>query len=161
MRRPRPQRREPVVPLTVVGCVLAMLFSGCGGANSVSTSSQSTSASATHETPTITQPGAQPGSLAAIKQRLTAAGYSPEDREVSGNAVEDVEVDGVEIDSFRTAAAARAEYAAIRGVFRDHPGRGIARLLGTRLYWFGKERPLTSGERARYEKIVSIAEGGT
>jgi hypothetical protein len=105
------------------------------------------------------QPGAQPGSLATVKQRLTAAGYSPEDRGVSGNALQDLRVHGVEIDSYRTLAAAIADYRGMRALFREHAGSGIARLAGTHLYWLAQEGRLTSAERARFEKVVTIAEG--
>jgi hypothetical protein len=147
-----------VVRLGAVGVATVVLFGGCGGGSSGSASSTSTSANATHETPTIQQPGAQPGSLTTVKQRLSAAGYSPEDRSVSGNALKSVEVDGVSIDSYRTAAAATADYGGMRALDRQYPGRGVARLVGTHLYSFEQERQLTPAERARFAKIVSVAE---
>jgi hypothetical protein len=146
--------------LAAIGVASAVLLPGCGGGGSRSTSSSAASASTTHATPTIAQPGAQPGSLATIKQQLSAAGYSPKSSEVSGNAAQSLEVDGVSIYSYRTEAAAVAEYKAIRKVYSEYPGRGVARLVETHLYSFGEERPLTSTDRARFSKIVSIAEAG-
>jgi hypothetical protein len=144
----------------LVGLAAAGLLAGCGGgASTIPSTSSATSTTAAHETPTITEPGAETGSLAEVKRRLSAAGYSPEERTVTGNAVQDVEVDGIEIDSYRTTAAADAEYRAMQILFRKNAGRGIARRVGTTLYWFAEERSLTPDERARFEKVVRIAEG--
>jgi hypothetical protein len=147
------------VRLTVIGCSLAVLLGGCGSGSS-QPERPLTSPSAAHQTPTIVQPGAQSGSLAAVKQRLAAAGYSAEDREVSGNALQGLEVDGVSIDSYRTATAATADYNGMRALDRQYPGRGVARLVGTSLFSLEAERQLSSAERARFEKIVRVAEAG-
>jgi hypothetical protein len=147
--------------MLVIGFALVALLGGCGsGSSNTGQSSTSPSVGTADKTPTIEQPGAQPGSLVAVKQRLAAAGYAPQDDEVGGNAVEGLEVDGISVSSYRTTAAAIAEYEAIRAVFRKHAGRGVVRLVGTHLYQFGEPRPLTPTERARFEKIVRIGEAG-
>jgi hypothetical protein len=137
------------------GCALAILLGGCGGANSENAKGGGSSGD---RTPTIVQPGAQSGSLAAVKQRLEAAGYSPEEGPAGGNAVQNLEVDGVSIAAYRMEAAATADYEGVRAVLRKYPGRGVVRLFGAHLYQFGRPRSLTPAERARFEKIVRIGE---
>lgn len=144
-----------------VGLTATVLLAGCGtGASTTSSTSSAAPTVAAHETPTVTEPGTQTGSLEDIKRRLSAAGYSPEKHTVTGNAVQDLEVDGVEIDSYRTVAAANAEYHDMQALFRKSGGRGIARRVGTTLYWFAEEGSPTPTELARFDRIVRIAEAG-
>lgn len=139
---------------------------GCGGDDTGTdrgsqTSSTAGDAPATEtNTPTIQEPGAAEAASLVDKVRaaLDAAGYTVEDEDVSGTATASLRVGDTSIVFYRSTADASADYAGIKGAFKDNPGRGSARIRDTRVYYVGQERNLTSDERADFLKIVSTAE---
>jgi hypothetical protein len=147
--------------VAVVGSALIFVLTGCGGG--ARRQVQGSSASATSTTPRIVQPGVVSGSLAVVRDRLVAAGFpvgDPRSNTGGGSWVQMLEYRGVAISSYRTSAAASAEYQAVLGTYAGKPDQGIARLAENRVYFFVAGRPLTTAQRARFAKVFSVAEPG-
>ncbi len=140
----------------IFAVLIAATVGGCGG-SADETASPTTGPTAT---PTITHPGQREASLAEVRHRLEDAGYTPEDDAVSGTAVKALTVDGVSIVGYRSADDARSDYGRIRKVYTDEfPGRGVVRQIGARVYRYGEPRRLTATERAKFRRVVAVAEG--
>lgn len=142
--------------LAAVAAIVAVAIAACGES---SEKEPSAAQAPRHQTPTITQPGEANGSLAQVKQRLRAAGYSPAAEEVSGTAVSALAVKDVQVVGYRSAADAATDARGIRSVFAKAPARGVVRVVGTRIYWMAQERSLTSAERDTFTKVLAAGEG--
>ena len=113
-------------------------------------------APAPRQNPTIHEPGAAEAASNVDKVRaaLDAAGYTVEDEDVSGTATNSLRVGDTSIVFYRSTADASADYAGIKGAFKDNPGRGSARIKDTRVYYVGQGSTLTATRRADFLKIV-------
>ncbi len=141
----------------IVVAIAGVAFSGCG-----SSSKRASSPTATHQTPTITQPGQANGSFAQVRQRLLQAGLSPSEarQQPGGTAVESLDVKDVMVVGHRSAADANELANAIQQkALTPNREHGEVRVVGTRVYYIAHEQPLTAAQRARFAKIIKIAEG--
>lgn len=99
--------------------------------------------------------------LAAVKAALEAGNREVEvddEGNPDNGILADVTAGGVTISFYEEEATARADYAAITGVFKSLPGRGIVRRHGTRLYQIAEERKLTSDEKRELSEVEGAAE---
>lgn len=147
------------VALAAATAATGAVSAGCGGSAERPSPPPSAAPAPTHETPTITQPGEKRGSLDQVSSRLEAAGYTPEEDETSGNAVAKILVDDVKIVGYRSSADASEDKDGIASAFAGKEGRGIVKVVGTRIYWTAQERNLKPAERKEFKKIVSVGEG--
>ncbi len=134
-----------------------LVIAGCG-----SSSKHSSTSGATHQTPTITQPGEANGSLAEIRHRLARGGFSPSAarQQPGGTAVESLDVKDVMVVGFRSAADAKELAKGIQQkALKPNPDHGEVRVVATRVYFIGHEQPLTAAQRASFAKIIKLAEG--
>jgi hypothetical protein len=117
-------------------------------------------ASARRTTPRTAASGAGQAGSAVEKARtaLEDAGHTVEERTVAAPAVAALSVGEVHVIFFRSAADATKNGDRMAQVFSKFPGRGLVEIKGTRIYWTGRHRPLTSREKAAFRRIVSIAE---
>lgn len=70
-----------------------------------------------------------------------------------------LEVDGVRVASFRNAQDAARVARTVTRVLASHPGQGLLKLIGVRLYEYGQTAQLTAVQRARFNRVVAISEG--
>jgi len=90
--------------------------------------------------------------------RLEAAGLTVEEEEVS-DAIAGISVDDVDISLYDSTSSAAGAASEIEGIFDETPGRGVVRNVSSRLYTLAQERQLTASEKAKFERIIRIAEG--
>lgn len=113
------------------------------------------------ETPDTGSAGGLTADLEAVRSALEAGNRTvevdDEDNPDNGTLAE-ITAGGVGITFYEDEATARADYAAITGVFKSLPGRGIVRQHGTRLYQIAEERKLTSEEKQELSEVEGAAE---
>lgn len=141
--------RTPFVLVVLVAC--ATIAAGCGS------SERDDGASIPATSEQTTQP-APSGLLGEVRQRLEAAGYNPETRDVSGAAA-GLDVSGTAVTAYASAAEAQRSYREIERIFARQPGQGVAEVAGERVYFYANESRLTADERERFAKLVATAEG--
>lgn len=157
--------------VALMAAVAAVSLSACGDDDDDDTAQtpavQQTTAAAGQETTAAAapeQPAGPPQSLPDVQERLQPAGYEFDadtgetpgvvaQMEISGNGL-----DGVEVYQYEDVTAARKDYDAIRKVYAKLPGRGIVRISDTRVYSYGEERKLTTGETEAFNKLYAAAE---
>ena len=126
--------------LAMVLLAAAVGAGGCGGDDAgtgrgLQTSSTAGDAPATEtNTPTIQEPGAAEAARLVDKVRaaLDAAGYNVEDEDVSGTATNSLRVGDTSVVFHRSTADATADYAGIKGAFKDNPGAHTPRCTTSR-----------------------------
>jgi hypothetical protein len=139
-----------VLKTILLAGMLSMLIAGCGSGASDTRPDHSEATSQT--APPTSSP------LAAEITRLEEAGYRIEAQEVTG-AQASIEAGGVSIYSYASSHEAEVDGRQIQRVYDTHPRRGMVAVHGNRLYSMGKERPLSDAERARFQRVMDIAEG--
>ena len=141
--------------------IAALGMTACGGSKG-NVGATTTATVAAHQTPTITQPGTAEADLSPVAQNLTAAGFEVTSDDVSGTAVESLRATkggaDLHVVSYRSAADAKPDYDAIAKVFEEKKGRGVAKLVGTYVFWIAQERKLTSAERSLLSQAIDAAD---
>jgi hypothetical protein len=135
--------------------IIVASFAGCSSSDDNPRATRSTTTS----TATTTLKRGEEEALEEVTRRLRSAGYSPGNEPVSGKALASVVVSDVHIIAYRSAADANIDGASIKQVFRNEPGRGVVRVVGTRVYFIGRERRLLRSERVEFTRLVALAEG--
>jgi hypothetical protein len=153
-----------VTRLLVAGlAALQIATSGCG-------SGSGASAQAPPPAPGSAVPAAQAvtasppaGSLADVRRRLVARGYSLEYGFPSGQATDAVTVTdspGVDISGFEDPVAALVAFESARRLLQLNSGTGLIELhAGTRLYMTSLPRPLSRDDRRHFHDVVAAGEG--
>lgn len=139
------------------GAAVAIIcLSGCGGSGAA----RSASTPAPHQTPTVVQPSAAAGSLAVVQQRLTSAGFAPQETAGQfGTAVDEIQLAGnTSIYGYRTTADAQGDSQGIATAQARHPGWGMVAWVATHVYFTGETHALSAQERATFRKVVALGE---
>lgn len=139
-----------VLKTILLAGMLSMLIAGCGNDTSDTRPGH----------PESTSPTGPPTSppLAAEIARLEEAGYRVEAQEVTG-AQAAVEAGGVSIYAYASSHEAEVDGRQIQRVYDAHPGRGMVAVHANRVYSMGEERTLSDTDRARFQRVMDIAEG--
>jgi ABC-type Fe3+-hydroxamate transport system substrate-binding protein len=132
--------------------VLLAALAGCGGSGNSTDPTTATTARAQ----TVAQASPR-RPLGEVRQRLVAAGYHPRSHEY-GDAADGLDVGGVSVAAYATAAEAERDYREIKQTFATAGGRGVVEIVGAHVYFLAQERRLTAAERERFAKVVIAGE---